>query len=115
MAIPFCRCRTVDPVHHILIHAAAIICHGNAQHAVFLSRINADIAIIAALKAMDDGIFYQRLQDHLRNHAFFQHIRNLCLIEELSAEPDLLDADIAVYGIQLLSQGDERLAGNAFS
>ena len=64
---------------------------------------------------MNDGIFDQRLQNHFGDHAFFQKIWNFCFIEEPSAEPDLLDTDIAVYGIQLLPQGDEWLAGNAFS
>ena len=64
---------------------------------------------------MDDGIFHQRLQDHLRYHTVLQLVRYLGFTQKTSCESDLLNLDITLNGLQLLPQGDKRAAGNALT
>ena len=115
MAVPLCRGSAVNPVRHPPAHAASVVSHRYVQYSLFLERVNADVAVLASVQPMDDGVLNQGLQYHLGHHTVLQLIRYLCLIQEPPCKTYFLYFHIALDGLQLLPQGDEGPAGYALS
>ena len=63
--------------------------------------------MLHAGKAVQNGVFRQRLQKHFRNHARKQRLRHGLRIRKALRQTDALDLDVAVQNFQLPPQGDE--------
>ena len=92
-----------------LLHSHAIITDGTSQLLILGLGDNLNMPCLALLfkNAMQDGVFYNWLQDHMQYHAIRQLLRHMQGIADPVSKAAVLQLQIKAKLIKLLAQGNE--------